>query len=242
MIPLNLVQLDSIPILQQLRWEEALLRTNGENWCLINYGSPPAIVMGISGKVETLIDQEHYRKKPIPLIRRFSGGGTVLVDEETLLITFIFNANCLPISPFPLSIMRWTEQLYRPIFHPLPFELRENDYVLGHRKFGGNAQSIIKNRWLHHSSLLWKFDPSQMNYLLLPSRRPSYREDRSHADFLCSLSSHWPSASHFQAQLVGHLQHHFGIQKVEGEELEKIARQPHRQATTLVGQSILECA
>jgi len=43
--------------------------------------------------------------------------------------------------------------------------LRENDYVLGPRKMGGNAQSIIKNRWVHHTSFLWDFDVLKMRYL-----------------------------------------------------------------------------
>ncbi len=46
----HLLQLQNMPILEQLRLEEALLRADDRNWILINRGSPPAIVMGISGK------------------------------------------------------------------------------------------------------------------------------------------------------------------------------------------------
>ena len=45
------------------------------------------------------------------------------------------------------------------------FSLRENDYVLGAHKIGGNAQSIVKGRWVHHTSFLWDFDPAKMRYL-----------------------------------------------------------------------------
>lgn len=31
------------------------------------------------------------------------------------------------------------------------FSLRENDYVLGERKMGGNAQSITGKSWIHHT-------------------------------------------------------------------------------------------
>jgi lipoate-protein ligase A len=54
------------------------------------------------------------------------------------------------------------------------------DYVFGDRKFGGNAQSIIKNRWIHHTSFLWDYDVRNMAYLKLPSRVPQYR-------LVCSL-------------------------------------------------------
>ncbi len=128
--------------------------------CLLNRGSPPAIVMGISGKMDELIYREKFHQAPLPVIRRFSGGGTVIVDHNTLFVTLICQADQVPASPFPRSLMQWLAELYRPLFSTQPFDLRENDYTLGERKWGGNAQSIIKGRWLHHSSLLWDYDPS----------------------------------------------------------------------------------
>lgn len=49
------------------------------------------------------------------------------------------------------------------------------DYVFGNRKFGGNAQSITKNRWIHHTSFLWDYEVRNMAYLKLPKRAPEYR-------------------------------------------------------------------
>ena len=49
------------------------------------------------------------------------------------------------------------------------------DYVFGDRKFGGNAQSITKNRWIHHTSFLWDYEVSNMAYLKHPARAPEYR-------------------------------------------------------------------
>ena len=49
---MRVLRLSSMPILQQLRLEEALLRADTGNWFLLNDGTPePAIVMGISGCV-----------------------------------------------------------------------------------------------------------------------------------------------------------------------------------------------
>ena len=46
----KLLRLQNFPILRQLLLEEALLRADSSNWCIINDGtSVPAIVMGISG-------------------------------------------------------------------------------------------------------------------------------------------------------------------------------------------------
>lgn len=231
---LNLIQLDHIPIFEQLQIEEALLRADSENWCLINYGSPPAIVMGISAKIPEVVDLSYLKKKPIPLIRRFSGGGTVVIDPHSFFVTFICSTSFIPIEPFPHSIMRWTESFYRPLFENEPFALRENDYVLGDKKFGGNAQSIIKNRWLHHSSLLWNFCPNRMNYLQLPKKRPIYRDERDHHEFLCTLQHRWESLEAMQESFVNRLQEMFAIQKISHEDLKSILDRPHRKTTQFI--------
>ena len=60
---------------------------------------------------------------------------------------------------------------------------------------GGNAQSIIKGGWLHHTSFLWDYQQENMeNYLLLPDKRPEYRSSRSHKDFLIPLSRYYGSS------------------------------------------------
>ena len=89
--------------------------------------------------------------------------------------------------------MDWSERLYRGVFHDhIPdFALRENDYVAGQRKFGGNAQSISGPRWVHHTSFLWDFKPQHMALLANPAKQPEYRGKREHVDFLCHfLSDH----------------------------------------------------
>jgi|AntAceMinimDraft_11_1070367.scaffolds.fasta_scaffold255099_1 lipoate-protein ligase A len=46
----KLLRLRQVPILQQLRLEEALLRVDKHNWLIVNDGTPEtAVVMGISG-------------------------------------------------------------------------------------------------------------------------------------------------------------------------------------------------
>ena len=232
---LHLIRLTSIPILQQLQWEEALLRADKRNWCLLNHGSSPAIVMGISGQVQQLIRQEKLACQPIPLIRRFSGGGTVIIDEHTLFTTLICQAQALPLSPFPRPLMQWTaEKLYRPLFPSLPFQLHENDYTLEGRKWGGNAQSIIRGRWLHHSSLLWDYRSEHMDYLCIPPKMPTYRQGRSHVDFLCRLRDYWAHPDAFQEQLIQQLSQHFHIVEGKREELEQVITLPHRRVTCLI--------
>jgi len=179
-------------LFDQLKYEEMLLRHSKENWCLVSSGPHrPHIVLGLSGKVDKLVHVPRVARDDIPMIRRFSGGGTVIVDSSTVFVTFIVNAKDAQTAPYPRDIMRWTEGVYGPVFRDLQadseFRLRENDYVFGDRKIGGNAQAIIKDRWLHHTSFLWDYNPGVMGLLRLPERRPDYRKDRPHSEFLCKL-------------------------------------------------------
>ena len=169
----HLLRLKSYPIYEQLLLEEMLLRSDSGNWCLINEGSSTAIVMGISGKKEELIDCAKAAQNGIPLIKRFSGGGTVIVDENTLFITFICQKHLHPFSAYPEPIMKWTEELYRGAFQHPEFRLRENDYVIGDRKFGGNARYIKRYRWLDHTSMLWD-QSAEENGIFVPSQKNTF--------------------------------------------------------------------
>lgn len=231
---LNLIKFDNLPILEQLRIEEALLRANDQNWCLINTGSPPAIVMGISGNPSQLINRKKWIQHPIPIIKRFSGGGTVVVDEDTLFVTFICQSSAINISPFPGKIMEWSSQFYQPMFGNNLFQLRENDYVLQEKKWGGNAQSIIKNRWLHHSSLLWDFKSHHMDYLLIPPKMPEYRNQRTHEDFLCRLNEHWDCKTTFLNSLFNQITNYFNLSEKKITDIEDIFTLPYRKTAVII--------
>jgi|688.fasta_scaffold13698_12 lipoate-protein ligase A len=229
---LHLLHLEGWPIFEQLQLEEALLRADQRNWCLLNSHSSPAIVMGISGKADLLIDRAFYLQKPLPLIRRFSGGGTVVVDENTLFVTFILNKKDTGISNCPRKVMEWTGEIYRSSLPELDFQIRENDYTLGDKKFGGNAQYMQKDRWLHHTSLLWDYDPQKMDYLLYPPKTPAYREKRPHTDFLCKLCHHLSHKEELILRLKNVLTQSFEMQCIKEKEVKEILNLPHRKATT----------
>jgi len=198
------------------------------------------IIMGIGGKPEKLLDLQAVKRDGVTILKRFSGGGTVVVDRSSLWTTFIGRTHHMPhVPPHPRDIMEWSaKDIFRPafstmrekalhhlregnningkhmkrslvvnsrscgsltsadgstVFYPyLPhFELKENDYVLAGKKIGGNAQAITKEGWLHHTSFLWDYKEEHMQYLSLPDKRPEYREDRHHSDFLTKLKGNY---------------------------------------------------
>ncbi len=194
---INLLCLENFPIYQQLKIEEGLLRSSRENWCILNVGSPKAIVMGISSAPDEMLDVELVRRDKIPVIRRFSGGGTVIVDEETLFTSFIFEKTAHPFPAYPEPILRWSEELFKEALGLSTFALKENDFVLGNRKCGGNAQYLRRDRWLHHTTFLYDYTRDNMQYLLNPERAPKYRNGRDHSDFLTKLAPHVSSKREF---------------------------------------------
>lgn len=150
--------------------------------------------MGVSGEPEAVLNIDTVKKEKIPVIKRFSGGGTVIVDENTLFITFIMAKDLLNVATFPEPILRWSADLYADAWQIPHFHLRENDYCIGEKKCGGNAQYLKKDRWLHHTSFLWDYSEDNMQHLLLPTKRPKYRQNRSHSDFLTPLKKYADSS------------------------------------------------
>ncbi len=231
---LNVLLLDQESIFSQLQIEEALLRADDENWCIINIGSTPAIVMGISGKARKLIDPIRYQEYPIPIIRRFSGGGTVVVDENTLFISFIMAKKNLDFGIQPAEILQWTKEIYQPVFTPEPFSFTEHDYTIGERKVGGNAHYFTKDRWLHHTTFLWDYKDSLMSLLLMPEKRPRYRGVRNHNDFLDKLNRYYPSCAVLKERLLASLKSRFEVIIQSKTTTEKIQNFDHRKSVELV--------
>lgn len=208
---IHLLILQEKPILEQLKIEEGLLRTGHENWMIINIGSKDAIVMGLSSNPEEWIDLEKANKHSIPIIQRFSGGGTVFVDQNTIFSTFIINRNDINIEPFPRPILNWTADFYKNALQISDFSLQENDYTIKDKKVGGNAQYLTKNRWLHHTTFLYDYTPENMNYLLHPKRQPDYRKQRPHTDFLTTLAPHL-TKEQFTTRIVQSLRSQFTVE------------------------------
>lgn len=104
-------------VLDVLRLEEGLLREDDRSWCVVFDGvATPTVVMGISGKPDELLDVARVRDEAVPVVKRFSGGGTVVLNAGSLLVGFVCNKEDIGFSKlFPRELMEWTaEELYRP--------------------------------------------------------------------------------------------------------------------------------
>lgn len=231
---MKLLHLKDVSIFDQLQFEECFLRTNEGDLCIINEGSSPAIVMGISGKPKEVINFDKFSQTPLPIIKRYSGGGTVVVDKNTLFISFICNKTLVNFVPYPEPLMRWTEKIYKNAWSMLDFELKENDYVIGQKKIGGNAQYLTKSRFVHHSTFLWDYQSKFMNLLLHPQKTPSYRSGRCHETFVTKLCNYCDNRQLLIEALKQKLIQLFDIKEAKINEFSKASDHQYRKSTCLI--------
>ena len=151
------------------------------------------IVLGRIGRAQTDVNPIHTQKDNIPVLRRSSGGGTVLQGPGCLNYTLVLSKQKHPqlndlrksyewISAKVIEALRQegVEAYFRPT----------SDLVVGpsEKKFSGNAQRRGKHYILHHGTILYKFDLSLISrYLNMPKDIPEYRKRRSHTDFVTNV-------------------------------------------------------
>mmetsp|Transcript_2515 Transcript_2515/g.3627 ORF Transcript_2515/g.3627 Transcript_2515/m.3627 type:complete len:105 (+) Transcript_2515:477-791(+) len=100
------------------------------------------IIMGIGGKPSQLLNIPLVQKDDITTIKRFSGGGTVVVDTSSLWTTFIGRKEHFGdvVNPYPREIMQWSvDYVFGNVFERCKLDAiqrkrrllqQENDYVL----------------------------------------------------------------------------------------------------------------
>ncbi|WP_213318734.1 lipoate--protein ligase family protein [Chlamydiifrater volucris] len=227
-----LIYLKNTPIYQQLLVEEALLRCDSRNICLININPPSSIVLGIScNPIEDLFI-ENVLEDNIPVVRRYSGGGTVYLDQDTIMVSWIISENKPSLSPQDILLRSYTT--YAPIFPP-SFAIQGNDYVFDSKKFGGNGQYMQKGRFVHHTSFLWDMNLEKITrYLKLPQKQPDYRKNRSHSDFLTTLKPLFTKKETFVEALIERISNCIPLEKVKEESLSPFLEKEHRVATALL--------
>jgi lipoate-protein ligase A len=174
--------------------EALLLSAEGEGGEILRIWEwpRPAVVLGSGGKIADDVDVLSCQRDQVPILRRASGGGTVLLGTGCLLYSLVLS---IERSAEMSDIRRSYAYILSRVNHALQPEASAaeicgtSDLAIGGRKFSGNAQQRKQRHILHHGTLLFAFDASIVsNYLLPPPRQPEYRGGRTHTDFLMNLS------------------------------------------------------
>jgi len=220
---------------ENLACDEALL-----DWCaetgeevLRIWESPlPFVVVGYGNHIEDEVDTDACRRRGTPVLRRCSGGGTVLqgpgclsyavtlrIPQEGPLTTitgtnrFVMDRNRQAIQQVLGRSVSVTVQGCTDL------AVQANNLLGTPReawiKFSGNAQRRKHGALLFHGTLLYGFDSQLINELLrFPTRQPEYRADRTHADFVANIGvtkealanalvNAWSAKDEFTTELSG---------------------------------------
>jgi lipoate-protein ligase A len=152
----------------------------------------PAVVLGAGGRISEDVDEAASQANDVPILRRSSGGGTVLLGSGCLLFSLVFAYDRSPLLREVRSSYCYILGRMREAFAELLPSVScagTSDLAADGRKFSGNAQQRKRNHLLHHGTLLYGFNLDLMSsYLRTPARQPGYRAGREHASFLRNLS------------------------------------------------------
>jgi lipoate-protein ligase A len=153
----------------------------------------PAVILGAGCRLAHDVEENSCLRDGVPILRRASGGGTVLLGPGCLLYSLVlpYDRSVL-LREIPSSYVHILGRVRAALDGLLPaIELAgTSDLACGGRKFSGNAQQRKRHCLLHHGTLLYDYDLSMVGrYLRLPSRQPGYREQRDHESFLMNIPS-----------------------------------------------------
>jgi len=151
------------------------------------------VVLGYANQVRLEVDEEACRARAIPILRRCSGGGSVLQGPGCLNYTLVLPIEGEPalesISGANTFIMHRQREALAPLVGENVSVQGHTDLALGGRKISGNSQRR-KRRWvLFHGTFLLGLDLALMAEVLLPPPKPpAYRLNRPHLEFLARLA------------------------------------------------------
>jgi lipoate-protein ligase A len=152
-----------------------------------------AVVLGAGGRIADDVNDDRCRADGVPLARRSSGGGTVLLGPGCMLYSVVLAfARDASLTQIPSSYCYVLSRVVSGL-GTLVSDLGvrgSSDLAQLDRKISGNAQQRKRTHLLQHGTLLYDFAADRAaRYLTMPPRQPEYRRQRSHGDFLTNLSA-----------------------------------------------------
>lgn len=152
-------------------------------------------VLGRSSSAQVEVDLAACHQAGVAVLRRSSGGGTILAGPGCLMYAVVLDFAAYP-------QLQAVGQAHQYVLGRLAASLAPNvprvdaagisDLAIavpgGWRKFSGNALRVKRRHILYHGTLLYDFQIERIGqFLAAPTRTPEYRGDRPHTEFVTNL-------------------------------------------------------
>jgi lipoate-protein ligase A len=160
----------------------------GETLCLWESRSA-AVVVGFSAVVAQEVHERACLSDRVPVFRRISGGGTVVVASGCLNYSLILSLDSRPeLRDVQYSYGVILGRIIQAISIPGLAIHGASDLAMYGRKVSGNAQRRGRRTLLHHGTLLYALDTRHIErYVQQPTRQPEYRAGRRHSAFVTNM-------------------------------------------------------
>lgn len=134
--------------------EEYLLKQK-DGYYIYLWQNDSSVIVGINQNTLNEVNLNYTQQNNIKVVRRLTGGGAVYHDKNNVNYTIIapYNQNENNYIKFTKPVIEYLNLLGVKA----EFSGR-NDIVVEGKKISGNAQTIYKNRIMHHGTLLFNSD------------------------------------------------------------------------------------
>ena len=178
-----------------LALDEALLESveaapEGPEWLRIWEMPSPVVVVGRSTQVHQEVNLPACQRRGIPVLRRCSGGTSVVVGPGCLLYSVVLSYQQRPELRHLDVAHRFVMERIQSAVNAFVSTTIEGicDLAIEGKKCSGNSVRCKRTALLYHGTLLYDFSVPMIQELLgEPPRQPDYRQSRSHQDFLTTI-------------------------------------------------------
>jgi lipoate-protein ligase A len=149
-------------------------------------------VVGYANSAAREVNLEACKADGVPVLRRLTGGGAVLQGPGCLNYSVILkipgSGPLASITGTNKTVLEKQRVALEPLIGGTVAIKGQTDLALGALKISGNAQRRKKRFLIFHGTFLLNFNIALIEkYLLMPSKEPDYRANRSHGQFLTNI-------------------------------------------------------
>lgn len=151
----------------------------------------PVVVAGRSSRIRDEIDVDYCESMEIPILRRCTGGASVVAGPGCLMYSVVLDHACHDgLRKIDAAHHYVMSRVLAAVQRQVPAAKLQGicDLTWRDRKCSGNSLRVTRDRILYHGTILYDFDLTMLSRCLLNApRQPDYRAGRGHDAFVTNV-------------------------------------------------------